>query len=103
MRAESPPPTISAAGANDWSCKPTAAHPSPVVIVHGTFGDSKSLLDRLSWSMHRAGYCVFAIDYGNRATGPIENSAQQLSDSCPGCSPRPAPPRSPWSGTRRAG
>ena len=26
-RAESPPPTISAAGANDWSCKPTAAHP----------------------------------------------------------------------------
>jgi len=79
-RAESPPPTISAAGANDWSCKPTAAHPSPVVIVHGTFGDSKSLLDRLSWSMHRAGYCVFAIDYGNRATGPIENSAQQLAD-----------------------
>ena len=80
LRAESPPPTLSAAGANDWSCKPTAAHPSPVVIVHGTFGDSKSLLDRLSWSMHRAGYCVFAIDYGNRATGPIENSAQQLAD-----------------------
>jgi hypothetical protein len=50
------------------------------VIVHGTFGDGKSLLDRLSWRMHRAGYCVFAIDYGNRATGPIEKSAQQLSD-----------------------
>ena len=48
--------------------------------MHGTFGDSKSLLDRLSWSMHRAGYCVFALDYGNRATGPIENSAQQLKD-----------------------
>ena len=74
------PPTIPAAGANDWSCKPTEAHPSPVVLVHGTFGDSKSLLDRLSWRIHRDGYCVFALDYGNRATGPIERSAEQLSD-----------------------
>jgi triacylglycerol lipase len=72
------PPTLPAAGANDWSCTPTTAHPSPVVIVHGTFGDSKSLLDRLSWSLHSAGYCVFALDYGNRATGPIEKSAEQL-------------------------
>ena len=72
------PPTIPAAGANDWSCRPTKAHPSPVVIVHGTFGDSRSLLDRLSWRMHTAGYCVFALDYGNRATGPIEQSAEQL-------------------------
>ena len=66
------------AGANDWSCRPTSAHPSPVVIVHGTFGDSRTLLDRLSWRIHAAGYCVFAIDYGNRATGPIEESAAQL-------------------------
>jgi triacylglycerol lipase len=72
------PPTLPAAGANDWSCTPSTAHPSPVVIVHGTFGDSKSLLDRLSWSLHSAGYCVFALDYGNRATGPIEKSADQL-------------------------
>ena len=76
-RAESPP-TLAAAGANDWSCRPTAAHPSPVVIVHGTFGDSRSLLSRLSWRLHTAGYCVFAIDYGHRATGPIEASAEQL-------------------------
>ena len=71
-------PSLPAAGANDWSCKPTKAHPYPVVIVHGTFGDSKTLLDRLSWRMHTAGYCVFALDYGTRATGPIEASAAQL-------------------------
>ena len=66
------------AGANNWSCRPTSAHPSPVVIVHGTFGDRRALLGRLSWRVHKAGYCVFALDYGNRATGPIEKSAAQL-------------------------
>lgn len=66
-------------GANDWSCRPTVARPTPVVIVHGTFGDRKSLLDRLSYVMKRDGFCVFSLDYGNRATGPVEESAQQLS------------------------
>ena len=66
-------------GANDWSCRPTAAHPEPVVLVHGTFGDQKSLLDRLSATIKSKGYCVYALDYGSRATGPIEDSAQQLS------------------------
>ena len=42
------------------------AHPHPVVIVHGTFGDSQNLLQRLTWSLDAAGYCVFALDYGNR-------------------------------------
>src|SRR5687768_3000886 len=72
------PTTIPAAGANDWSCRPTATRPAPVVLVHGTFGDSKALLDRLSWRLKGAGYCVFALDYGRRATGPIEHSADQL-------------------------
>ncbi len=69
-----------AAGADDWSCRPSAAHPVPVVIVHGTFGDSRNLLQRLSWRVRHAGYCVYAVDYGNRATGPIEQSAQELAD-----------------------
>lgn len=66
------------AGANDWDCQPTRRHPHPAVIVHGTFGDQKSLLDRLSLSLKRDGYCVFALDYGNRATGPIQDSAREL-------------------------
>lgn len=70
--------TSSMAGANDWSCRPTKARPQPVVLVHGTFGDSRNLLQRLSWRLRTAGYCVFAIDYGNRATGPIQDSAAQL-------------------------
>jgi triacylglycerol esterase/lipase EstA (alpha/beta hydrolase family) len=65
-------------GANDWSCKPSAARPEPVVIVHGTFGDRKSLLDALSAAMVDDGYCVFSLDYGNRATEDIRKSARQL-------------------------
>ncbi len=65
-------------GANDWSCRPTAQRPEPVVIVHGTFGDKKSLLDDLSAAMVGDGFCVFSLDYGNRATGDIKASARQL-------------------------
>ena len=30
-------PAVSPPGANDFTCQPTAAHPVPVVLVHGTF------------------------------------------------------------------
>ena len=65
-------------GANDWSCAPTAERPTPVIIVHGTFGDQKSLLDELSRSMVDEGFCVYALDYGNRGTRAIEDSAAEL-------------------------
>src|SRR6478735_10252235 len=65
-------------GANDWSCRPSAERPTPVVIVHGTFGDRKSLLDNLSAAMVDRGFCVYSLDYGNRGTGPIADSARQL-------------------------
>jgi triacylglycerol lipase len=67
-------------GANDWSCRPTQERPHPAVIVHGTFGDRASLLDALSFALAGDGYCVFALDYGNRATGPVEESAAELRD-----------------------
>jgi triacylglycerol esterase/lipase EstA (alpha/beta hydrolase family) len=65
-------------GANDWSCRPTAERPEPVILVHGTFGDRKSLLDDLSAAMVAEGFCVFSFDYGNRGTGDIPASAKQL-------------------------
>jgi triacylglycerol esterase/lipase EstA (alpha/beta hydrolase family) len=65
-------------GANDWDCRPTAQRPEPVVVVHGTFGDRKSLLDNLSAAMVDEGFCVFSLDYGNRGTGDIVVSAKVL-------------------------
>jgi triacylglycerol esterase/lipase EstA (alpha/beta hydrolase family) len=80
-------PTASPPGANDWSCKPSAAHPEPVILVHGTFGDRSDSWQALSPLLYDNGYCVFALNYGSfngsgalgiYATGKIENSAAQL-------------------------
>lgn len=68
---------ISPPGAN-VECEPPARHPHPVVLVHGTIGDMTYSWNLLSPALKRLGYCVFALDYGNRALGPIETSAQQV-------------------------
>jgi triacylglycerol esterase/lipase EstA (alpha/beta hydrolase family) len=73
-------------GWNDWSCKPSAAHPRPVVLVHGTFGNSvDNWLGLAPYLAHR-GYCVYSLDYGQlpgvpffNGLGPIDKSAGQLS------------------------
>ncbi|HKT04091.1 MAG TPA: alpha/beta fold hydrolase [Rugosimonospora sp.] len=72
-------------GANDWSCTPTAAHPDPVVLVHGTFGNMTDSWQALSALLANDGYCVFALNYGGGADtdlfqgyGDIPTSAGQL-------------------------
>lgn len=73
-------PILSPPGANDFNCRPSAAKPYPVVLVHGTFADSYVSWQSLSPLLAYDGYCVFALDYGYRGTGPIETSAGQLRD-----------------------
>ncbi|MET0525795.1 MAG: alpha/beta fold hydrolase [Nocardioides sp.] len=65
-------------GANDWSCVPTAQRPTPVILVHGTLGDRRHLLERMSRKLKEAGFCVYSLDYGNRATEDVRDSAQEL-------------------------
>jgi triacylglycerol esterase/lipase EstA (alpha/beta hydrolase family) len=73
-------------GWNDFSCKPSAAHPRPVILVHGTLGNSVDNWLSLAPYLESRGYCVYSLDYGQltgvpvfHGLGPIDASAQQLS------------------------
>ncbi|GFH37112.1 esterase/lipase family protein [Streptomyces pacificus] len=72
-------------GWNNWSCKPSTAHPRPVVLVHGTLGNSVDNWLGLAPYLVKRGYCVFSLDYGKlpgvpffHGLGPVEESAEEL-------------------------
>lgn len=72
-------------GWNNYSCKPSAAHPRPVVLVHGTFGNSVDNWLALAPYLAHRDYCVFSLDYGQlpgvplfNGLGRIDKSAEQL-------------------------
>jgi pimeloyl-ACP methyl ester carboxylesterase len=50
-------------GANN-NCKPTSAHPDPVVLVHATLADEGSNWVTLAPLLANNGYCVYAFNYG---------------------------------------
>jgi triacylglycerol lipase len=57
-------PEADAPGTNDWTCRPTAAHPRPVVLVHGTAGNRSTNWQTYGPLLRNNGYCVFALTYG---------------------------------------
>jgi triacylglycerol esterase/lipase EstA (alpha/beta hydrolase family) len=78
-------PTTPPPGANNFSCEPSAIHPYPVVLVHGTLANMNDNWQAASPILANHGYCVFAFNYGGssptsdlQGTGDIAASAQQL-------------------------
>jgi triacylglycerol lipase len=69
---------VSPPGANNFACKPTPQQPDPVVLIHGTLFDETLSWNLLAPILERAGYCVFALDYGHRGTQPVVQSAGEL-------------------------
>ncbi len=81
-------PTAVPPGADNWSCRPSRAHPRPVILVHGTLADMADSWQALSPLLFDNGYCVFALNYGSHdgsgeagvyGTGEIPRSAEELS------------------------
>ncbi len=62
-------PTSSPMGANDWLCKPSAAHPRPVILLHGTYSNMYASFANLAAPLRREGYCVYAFNYGDWPLG----------------------------------
>ncbi|HEX9336341.1 MAG TPA: alpha/beta fold hydrolase [Pseudonocardiaceae bacterium] len=77
--------TTPSSGFNDSSCRPSSAHPDPVLLLHGLGGNGPGNFAFLGPAIAAAGYCVFAPTYGEEAPPipvgglvPIAQSAQEI-------------------------
>jgi len=75
-----PPP-----GAN-VPCTPSAAHPQPVVLLHGVFQNQNMAWQALAPTLANDGYCVYTMTYGQTlysgnlgAIGDLSTSAAEVS------------------------
>src|SRR3954447_8397332 len=57
-------------GAN-VACRPSAAHPRPVVLVNGTFANQINSWNAISPLLKNNGYCVYTFNYGGLLLGQI--------------------------------
>ncbi len=75
----------SSSAINDWTCRPSAAHPEPVVLLHGLFANKDGSWGVAGPSIAAAGYCVFSLTYGEYTPGtgvggvrPVDESAHTI-------------------------
>jgi triacylglycerol lipase len=67
-------PDVIPQGMNDFSCKPSAAHPNPVVLVNGTFENIYANWSLYAPQLKAEGYCVFGLNYGGAPGSPIQQT-----------------------------
>jgi triacylglycerol lipase len=68
-------------GANDFSCKPSAEHPYPVVLVHGLMANKVDDWDTMAPLLADNGFCVFALTYGTDPGEPYFGGLEAMEQS----------------------
>lgn len=81
LLAANPRPDVSPTGANNFHCRPSAAHPDPVVLVHGLSASMGVNWNTISPLLANNGYCVFALTYGRVAGDPFIGGLMKMEDS----------------------
>jgi hypothetical protein len=80
---ESSPAQAAGAGINDPACRPTAAHPYPVVVLHGLGATYYEDLNFLQADIASKGYCTFSLTYGAYPGFPYVGGLQPIATSAP--------------------
>ncbi|MER5890288.1 alpha/beta fold hydrolase [Streptomyces sp. NPDC001941] len=80
-QAASPSASRGAGGINDFGCRPSAAHPEPVVLLHGTFATWYEDLNFLQADLAARGYCTFADTYGEYPEFPLVGGLRPVAES----------------------
>ncbi|WP_299571613.1 alpha/beta fold hydrolase [uncultured Williamsia sp.] len=60
-------------GINTPTCRPSAEHPRPVVLVHGTWANPAKTWEKLAPALRDQGFCVYTISYGKRQSASPQN------------------------------
>lgn len=68
-------------GNNDPGCKPSAAHPNPVVFLHGLGANKDADLNLLQDDVAKQGYCTFSDTYGAHPGFPYVGGLRPVADS----------------------
>ncbi len=74
---------------NDFRCRPSAAHPRPILLLHGTDSSAYSDFGEIAPLLAQHGFCVFAINYGGRpsnssfGTEDVRRSGRQVAAFIP--------------------
>ncbi|MCF2533546.1 lipase family alpha/beta hydrolase [Yinghuangia soli] len=68
-------------GWNDWSCRPSAAHPEPVVLVHGLGANGWDNFLTLAPTLKSEGYCVYSETYGRTVLGGLAGGLAPMTES----------------------
>lgn len=68
-------------GYNDWNCRPSTAHPRPVVLIHGLGGTAQGNWAYQGPRLASAGYCAFSLTYGQPFAGAPIGGTRPVAES----------------------